>query len=64
MLTGQSTNQLELKINKAKISSVAAAHWEIVLSISSPSKFTCVPVAEGKELKLLVPEQQGSHFPF
>tara|TARA_Y100000991_G_C21821788_1_gene284210 strand:+ start:21 stop:248 length:228 start_codon:yes stop_codon:yes gene_type:complete len=30
----------------------------------SPPTFTCVPVAEGKELKLLVPEQQGSRFPF
>ena len=30
----------------------------------SPPKFTCVPVAEGKELKLLVPEQQGSRFLF
>ena len=36
MLTGQSTNQLELKINKAKFSSVAPAYWEIGLSISSP----------------------------
>ena len=30
----------------------------------APPKFTCVPVAEGKELKLLVPEQHGSRFPF
>ena len=30
----------------------------------SPPKFTCVPVADDKELKLLVPEQQGSRFPF
>ena len=30
----------------------------------APPKFTCVPVAEDKELKLLVPEQQGSRFPF
>ena len=30
----------------------------------APPKFTCVPVAENKELKLLVPEQQGSRFPF
>ena len=37
MLTGQSSNQLELKINKAKFSSVAPAYWEIGLSISSPS---------------------------
>ena len=29
----------------------------------APPKFTCVPVAENKELKLLVPEQQGSRFP-
>ena len=37
MLTGQSTNQLELKINKAKFSSLVPAYWEIGLSISSPS---------------------------
>jgi len=30
----------------------------------SPPTFTCVPVAVGKELKLLVSEQKGSRFPF
>jgi hypothetical protein len=30
----------------------------------SPPKFTCVQVAEGEDLKLLVTEQQGSRFPF
>ena len=29
-----------------------------------PPQFTCVPVAQDKDLKLLVPEQQGSCFPF
>ena len=30
----------------------------------APPKFTCVPVAGNKELKLIVPEQQGARFPF
>ena len=30
----------------------------------SPPTFTCVPVAVGKELKLVVSEQKGSLFPF
>ena len=30
----------------------------------APPKFTCVPVAVDKDLELLVPEQQGSRFPF
>tara|TARA_B100000579_G_C22100209_1_gene518514 strand:- start:143 stop:373 length:231 start_codon:yes stop_codon:yes gene_type:complete len=30
----------------------------------SPPQFTCVPVATGKELKLLSREEQTSNFPF
>ena len=30
----------------------------------SPPTFTCVPVAEGEALKLLIPEQQSQRFPF
>ena len=30
----------------------------------SPPQFTCVPVAAGKELKLLSREEQTSNFPF
>ena len=29
-----------------------------------PPKFTCVPVAQNNDLKLLVPEPQVSRFPF
>jgi hypothetical protein len=29
-----------------------------------PPNFTCVPVAEGKELKLVVPAAPRSSFPF
>lgn len=30
----------------------------------APPTFTCIPVAEDKELKVLFHEQQGSRFPF
>ena len=29
-----------------------------------PPKFTCIPVANGKELRLLVDEKSGLRFPF